>query len=219
MKLSESEENHLKNIYNLQQNSSRVTTNSLAAVLNTSAASITDMLKKLKAKKLLDYKKYYGFKLNALGKTEALKIIRKHRLWEYFLVSKLGMNWDKIHEIAEELEHVSSMELIERLDNYLGYPKIDPHGDPIPDENGNMPILNQISLSQLAINKKATVSSISNQTIEMMEMLNYYGIQIGDSLTIIKSFELDGSLLIKIARKQEFVIGGLAAKNIFVYDN
>ncbi|MEO9210873.1 MAG: metal-dependent transcriptional regulator [Ginsengibacter sp.] len=219
MKLSESEENHLKNIYNLQQNSSRVTTNSLAAVLNTSAASITDMLKKLKAKKLLDYKKYYGFKLNTLGKTEALKIIRKHRLWEYFLVSKLGMKWDKIHEIAEELEHVSSIELIERLDNYLGHPKIDPHGDPIPDENGNMPILNQISISQLAINKKAVVSSVSNQTIEMMEMLNYYGIQIGDSLTIIKSFELDGSLLIKIARKQEFVIGGLAAKNIFVYDN
>lgn len=219
MKLSESEENHLKNIYNLQTDTSRVSTNSLAEVLNTSPASITDMLKKLKAKKFLDYKKYYGFKLNSLGKKEALKIIRRHRLWEYFLVTKLGMKWEKVHEIAEELEHVSSMELIERLDKFLGQPTIDPHGDPIPDENGNMPILNQIPISQLRINKKAVVSSIGNQTNEMMEMLNYYGLQIGDSLTVIKSFELDGSLLIKIARKQECIIAGLAAKNIFVYAN
>ncbi|MEO6814216.1 MAG: metal-dependent transcriptional regulator [Ginsengibacter sp.] len=146
MKLSESEENYIKSIYNLQEKTEKVNTNTLAAYLDTSAASITDMLKKLKSKKLIEYKKYYGFKLNTSGIREALKIIRRHRLWEFFLVEKLGMEWEKVHSIAEELEHVSSIELITKLDQFLGKPKIDPHGDPIPDEKGIMPVLNQTAL-------------------------------------------------------------------------
>lgn len=219
MKLSASEENYIKSIYNLQKATEKVNTNSLAAFLDTSAASITDMLKKLKTKKLLEYKKYYGFRLNASGNKEALKIIRRHRLWEFFLVEKLGMEWEKVHAIAEELEHVSSVELITRLDHYLGNPKIDPHGDPIPDEKGVMPVLKQTALKDLPIKKTATVSSVSNQTPEMMEMLNYYGIKIGSSIKVLKSFVFDGSLQIKIARQPECVISGLAAQNIFVYDN
>lgn len=219
MKLSASEENYIKSIYNLQKATEKVNTNSLAAFLDTSAASITDMLKKLKTKKLLEYKKYYGFRLNASGNKEALKIIRRHRLWEFFLVEKLGMEWEKVHAIAEELEHVSSVELITRLDHYLGNPKIDPHGDPIPDEKGVMPVLKQTPLIDLPIKKIATVSSVSNQTPEMMEMLNYYGIKIGSSIKVLKSFVFDGSLQIKIARQPECVISGLAAQNIFVYDN
>ena len=219
MKLSASEENYIKSIYNLQKATEKVNTNSLAAFLDTSAASITDMLKKLKTKKLLEYKKYYGFRLNAAGNKEALKIIRRHRLWEFFLVEKLGMEWEKVHAIAEELEHVSSVELITRLDHYLGTPKIDPHGDPIPDEKGVMPVLKQTPLIDLPIKKIATVSSVSNQTPEMMEMLNYYGIKIGSSIKVLKSFVFDGSLQIKIARQPECVISGLAAQNIFVYDN
>ncbi|HEY9341528.1 MAG TPA: metal-dependent transcriptional regulator [Hanamia sp.] len=219
MKLSASEENYIKSIYNLQKATEKVNTNSLAAFLDTSAASITDMLKKLKTKKLLEYKKYYGFRLNAAGNKEALKIIRRHRLWEFFLVEKLGMEWEKVHAIAEELEHVSSVELITRLDHYLGTPKIDPHGDPIPDEKGVMPVLKQTALIDLPIKKIATVSSVSNQTPEMMEMLNYYGIKIGSSIKVLKSFVFDGSLQIKIARQPECVISGLAAQNIFVYDN
>jgi DtxR family Mn-dependent transcriptional regulator len=177
------------------------------------------MLKKLKTKKLLEYKKYYGFRLNASGNKEALKIIRRHRLWEFFLVEKLGMEWEKVHAIAEELEHVSSVELITRLDHYLGNPKIDPHGDPIPDEKGVMPVLKQTALIDLPIKKTATVSSVSNQTPEMMEMLNHYGIKIGSSIKVLKSFVFDGSLHIKIARQPECVISGVAAQNIFVYDN
>lgn len=219
MKLSQSEENYIKSIYSLQHKTEKVNTNSLAGFLNTRAASITDMLKKLKFKKLLEYKKYYGFRLNEAGNREALKIIRRHRLWEYFLVAKLGMEWEKVHDIAEELEHVSSPELINRLDDYLENPKIDPHGDPIPDEKGIMPELQQIPIKDLPIKKSATVSSISNQTIEMMEMLNHYGIGIGSSIKVLKSFEFDGSLQIKIARKPECVISGMAAQNIYVYDN
>ncbi|MEO5649565.1 MAG: metal-dependent regulator [Ginsengibacter sp.] len=219
MKLSASEENYIKSIYNLQKETEKVNTNSLAAFLDTSAASITDMLKKLKTKKLLEYKKYYGFRLNTAGNREALKIIRRHRLWEFFLVNKLGMEWEKVHDIAEELEHVSSVELITRLDHFLESPKIDPHGDPIPDEKGVMPVLKQTALKDLPKKKMATVSSVSNQTPEMMEMLNYYGIKIGSSIKVSKSFAFDGSLQIKIAKQPECIISREAAQNIFVYDN
>ena len=219
MKLSDSEENYIKSIYNLQEKTQKVNTNSLAKYLNTSAASITDMLKKLKVKKLLEYKKYYGFRLNETGKKEALKIIRRHRLWEFFLVHKLGMEWQKIHDIAEELEHISSADLIEKLDQYLGKPKIDPHGDPIPDENGNITQVKQIALKDLPIKQNAVVSSVSNQTIQMMEMLNHYNIGIGSQIKVLKSFELDGSLEIKLPRKPECIISGILAQNIFVYDN
>ena len=156
MKFSESEENYIKSIYNLQGKTEKVNTNSLAGYLNTSAASVTDMLKKLKTKKLLEYKKYYGFRLNESGNKEALKIIRRHRLWEFFLVTRLGMEWDKVHAIAEELEHVSSNDLIKRLDNYLGPSKNRSHGDPIPDANGKMPVLNQVSLIILLLKKMAS---------------------------------------------------------------
>ncbi len=219
MKLSESEENYIKSIYNLQEKTEKVNTNSLANFLNTSPASITDMLKKLKIKKLLEYKKYYGFRLNEAGNNEALKIIRRHRLWEYFLVTKLGMEWEKVHDIAEELEHVSSPDLINKLDIYLGKPKIDPHGDPIPDEKGKIIELKQKALKNWPLKRNAIVSSVSNQTPEMMEMLNHYGIAIGSQIKILKAFEFDGSLQIKIARNPDCIISGQAAKNIFVYDN
>ena len=219
MKLSESEENYIKSIYSLQEKTEKVNTNSLAKFLNTSAASVTDMLKKLKLKKLLEYKRYYGFRLNEQGKREALRIIRRHRLWEFFLVKKLGMQWEKVHDIAEELEHVSSEELIERLDTFLGKPEVDPHGDPIPDNKGAIRVLEQIPLNNLPIKQNAVVSSVGNQTSEMMEMLNHYRIGIGSHIKVLKSFEFDGSLEIKLAKQPEFIISGAIAQNIFVYDN
>ena len=219
MKLSESEENYIKSIYNLQENTEMVNTNSLATFLDTSAASITDMLKKLQSKKLLEYKRYHGFRLNNAGNKQALKIIRRHRLWEYFLVAKLGMEWEKVHDIAEELEHVSSAELISRLDDFLDNPKIDPHGDPIPDDKGIMPVLHQISLKDLPVKQNAVVSSVSNQSPQMMEMLNHYGIKIGSAIKVLKHFVFDGSLQVRIAKQPECVISGMAAQNIFVYDN
>ncbi len=219
MKLSESEENYIKSIYKLQAKTKKVNTNSLASHLNTKAASVTDMLKKLKSKKILEYKRYHGFRLNETGNKEALKIIRRHRLWEYFLVSKLGMDWDKVHAIAEELEHVSSLELVKKLDEYLGKPKLDPHGDPIPDEKGEMPELKQMALNHFPFKKRGIVSSVSNQTSEMMKMLDHYGISIGSQIRILKTFDFDGSLEIKISQQPACVISSGFAQNIFVYDD
>ena len=219
MKFSESEENYIKSIYNLQGKTEKVNTNSLAAYIKTSAASVTDMLKKLKTKKILEYKRYYGFRLNETGNKEALRIIRRHRLWEFFLVSKLGMDWDKVHVIAEELEHVSSVELIKKLDQFLGQPKIDPHGDPIPNEKGEMPALKQTPLNTITLKKNVIVSSVSNQTQQMMQMLKHYSIGIGSQIKVLKSFDFDGSLQIKISKQPVCIISGQVAQNIFVYDN
>src|ERR1700743_2860074 len=131
------EENYLKSIYHLSLNNESVSTNQIAASLSTSAASVTDMLKKLADKELINYARYQGVTLTPSGEKIAVHIIRKHRLWEYFLVEKLDFKWDEVHEMAEEMEHISSKELIDRLDRFMGYPKYDPHGDPIPDSNGN----------------------------------------------------------------------------------
>lgn len=217
MNLSASEENYIKSIYHLQAVSDRVNTNSLAQLLNTKAASVTDMLKKLKTKKLIQYERYYGFKLNEKGMQTALSIIRRHRLWEFFLVSKLGFDWDKVHVIAEELEHVSSIELIKKLDSYLGNPTIDPHGDPIPDVNGKLPHIKQINLFELPLKQTAVVSSVSNQSAQMLEMLKHYGIGIGSHIKINKTFDFDHSLEIKLPKQPACIISEQVAKNIFVY--
>jgi DtxR family transcriptional regulator, Mn-dependent transcriptional regulator len=220
MNFSVSEENYIKSIYHLQQETGLVNTNSLAAEMQTKAASVTDMLKKLSTKKILQYEKYKGFKLTENGKKVALSVVRKHRLWEYFLVEKLGFEWDKVHDIAEELEHISSNELIERLQEFLGSPSFDPHGDPIPDSNGKIPKLLQHNLSAFTINKTAVVSSVTNQSPQMLEMLKHYFISIGTSIKVVKRFEFDGSLEIKVSKQPACIISELIAKNIFVrYDD
>ena len=217
MNFSVSEENYIKSIYHLQQDTGLVNTNALAAEMQTKAASVTDMLKKLAAKKILQYEKYKGFKLTENGRKVALTVVRKHRLWEYFLVEKLGFEWDKVHDIAEELEHISSHELIEKLQHFLGNPSFDPHGDPIPDSNGRIPKLNQQNLTSLPLNKTATVSSVTNQSPQMLEMLKHYSIAIGTSIKLLKKFEFDGSLEIKVLKQPACVISEQIAKNIFVH--
>jgi len=217
MNFTISEENYIKGIYHLQQDAGIVNTNALAAEMQTKAASVTDMLKKLSAKKILQYEKYKGFKLTDNGKKVALTVVRKHRLWEFFLVEKLGFEWDKVHDIAEELEHISSSELIERLQKFLGNPSFDPHGDPIPDSNGKIPKLNQQLLTALSINKTAMISSVTNQSPQMLEMLKHYSISIGTSIKVLKRFEFDGSLEIKVLKQPACIISEQIAKNIFVH--
>ena len=217
MNFSVSEENYIKRIYHLQQDTDLVNTNALAAEMQTKAASVTDMLKKLAAKKILQYEKYRGFKLTENGKKVALAVVRKHRLWEYFLVEKLGFEWDKVHDIAEELEHISSNELIVKLQHFLGNPSFDPHGDPIPDSNGKIPKLNQLNLSALPLSKTAIVSSVSNQSPQMLEMLKHYAIAIGTPVKLLKKFEFDGSLEIKVSKQPACIISEQIAKNIFVH--
>ncbi|MCO5236241.1 MAG: metal-dependent transcriptional regulator [Chitinophagaceae bacterium] len=216
MNYSTSEEDYIKAIYRLQENQSTVGTNELAAELKTKPASITDMLKKLKAKKLLHYQPYRGFRLNEEGTKVALTIIRRHRLWEYFLSEKLKFGWNEVHDIAEELEHVGSHTLIERLDKYLGFPRFDPHGDPIPDPAGKLQVVDQIKLTELPLDVKAKVSGVTDQSANMLELLKHRHIAIGTSIVVKKKFDFDQSVEIKTDRNSPFTISEQAAKNIYV---
>lgn len=216
MNFSIAEENYIKAIWHLQQTDSNVTTNELAAELSTKPASVTDMLKRLKEKKLLNYEPYYGVKLNAEGKKLALNIIRKHRLWEYFLVEKLKFNWDEVHAIAEELEHVSSPELVKRLDDFLGNPRFDPHGDPIPDHSGKMESINQISLHELKEHTAAIVTGVGDQSSSLLELLNRKNINIGTKLEIKQRNSFDASVEIKLRNQPLVTISEQLAKKIFV---
>jgi len=146
METSFTEENYIKAIFKLEElnQSKAVSTNDIAIKLSMQPASVTDMIKRLAEKKIVSYKKYHGVLLTVKGKKIALTIIRKHRLWEVFLVKKLNFKWDEVHEIAEQLEHINSNELVEKLDDFLGNPKFDPHGDAIPDKEGNMRVVNSI---------------------------------------------------------------------------
>jgi DtxR family transcriptional regulator, Mn-dependent transcriptional regulator len=210
-----SEENYLKTIFHLQETEGTVTTNILAERLQTKPASVTDMMKKLDSKKLLNYKPYYGFSLSAEGKKIALGIIRRHRLWEYFLSEKLKFGWEEVHLLAEELEHVSSKKLIDRLDEYLGFPPFDPHGDPIPDNKGKIRNIKKIPLDQLTLQQPAEVCQVTNQSAEMLDLLQHKSIGIGTKLEVKKYFDFDRSFELKI-KNSIITISEQLAKNIFV---
>ncbi|HEX2534068.1 MAG TPA: metal-dependent transcriptional regulator [Chitinophagaceae bacterium] len=195
---SSSEENYLKAIFHLQQESGTVTTNALAGKLNTRAASVTDMMKKLHGKRLLHYRPYYGFSLTAEGKRIALHIIRRHRLWEYFLAEKLQFAWDEVHGIAEELEHVSSKKLIDKLDEYLGFPSFDPHGDPIPDSKGRMERVERVSLADWPAGRPAEICHVTGQSSALLEELTQKRLGIGTQLEIKKRSSFDRSLDLKL---------------------
>lgn len=213
---STSEENYIKAIYHLQGDDVTVTTNELARELKTKPASVTDMMKKLKTKKLLHYQPYQGFRLSNEGSKVALGIIRRHRLWEYFLAEKLKFSWDEVHAIAEHMEHVSSKKLIDKLDEFLGFPRVDPHGDPIPDANGKIETSKQVCLTELALNKPALVSHVSDQSSGILELLKHKNISIGTRLEVKKRFDFDRSMEIKIRQQRPFNISEQLAKNIFV---
>ncbi|MBM3415287.1 MAG: metal-dependent transcriptional regulator [Bacteroidetes bacterium] len=213
---SASEENYIKAIYRLQRQDGTVTTNELAHELKTKPASVTDMMKKLKLKKLLRYQPYQGFRLTQEGGKVALGIIRRHRLWEYFLAEKLKFTWDEVHEVAEDLEHVSSKKLIDKLDEFLGFPRVDPHGDPIPDAHGRMETSKKIILTELPAGTPAVVSNVINQSTAILELLEHKKIIIGTRLEVKKKFEFDESLEIRIGRQPAFTISHQLAENIFV---
>jgi DtxR family Mn-dependent transcriptional regulator len=216
---STSEENYIKAIFHLQKDGT-VTTNELSAELKTRPASVTDMMKKLKTKKLVHYKAYRGFRLTAEGSRVALLIIRRHRLWEFFLAEKLKFNWDEVHEVAEDLEHVSSKKLIDKLDEFLDFPRFDPHGDPIPDSNGKIENTRQVCLTDVPINKPTIVGHVSDQSSEMLELLGHKKIGIGTKLEVKKKFSFDQSMEIKVKQQAPTQISWDLAKNIFVkYEN
>jgi len=215
--LTTSEENYLKTIYNLSESGKKqVSTNSISKFLKTKPSSVTDMIKKLSAKKLLYHKKYKGTNISSNGKKLAIQIIRKHRLWEVFLFEKLKFKWDEVHKIAEELEHITNEKLIEKLDKYLKYPKIDPHGDPIPNKNGEINIKPKIKLSNLLINNNCIVSNVNDDDGNLLEYLNKIKIHIGSKIKVFDIIEYDKSIEIEIDSKNKVFISNRVAENILV---
>ena len=188
----------------------------LARELKTKPASVTDMMKKLKTKKLLHYQPYQGFRLSHEGSKVALGIVRRHRLWEYFLSEKLKFSWDEVHEVAEHLEHVSSKKLIDKLDEFLGFPRVDPHGDPIPDANGRILTSKKLPLTEWPLHSAGLVSNVSDQSSAILELLEDKKIRIGVKLEVKKKFDFDGSMEIRIGRQPAFTISKQLAENIFV---
>jgi DtxR family Mn-dependent transcriptional regulator len=196
------EENYLKSIYHLSLNGTIASTNQLAAQLNTKASSVTDMLKKLAEKELINYTPYQGVSLTTSGEKIAINIIRKHRLWEYFLVKKLNFKWDEVHEMAEEMEHISSNELIDRLDKFMGYPKYDPHGDPIPDANGLFKIHNLKPVSSFSINDGGVICGVREHSTAFLQYLDKQGLTIGKNITITEIIEFDHSVVLLMENKR-----------------
>jgi DtxR family Mn-dependent transcriptional regulator len=192
------EENYLKAIYHLSLNNVNVSTNQIAAALSTKAASVTDMLKKLAEKLLINYAKYQGVSLTPAGEKIAVNIIRKHRLWEYFLVEKLNFKWDEVHEMAEEMEHISSLELIDRLDKFMGYPRHDPHGDPIPDRNGNIKKNNLISVADLKVNDCGIISGVGEHSPAFLQYLEKLQLVIGKKISVIEVVDYDRSVVLNM---------------------
>jgi DtxR family Mn-dependent transcriptional regulator len=214
--LTNTEENYIKAIYHLSVDNKTVRTNAISEVMNTTPASVSDMLKKLSDKSYIHYEKYQGVSLTKKGKTEALQVVRKHRLWEVFLVEKLNFNWDEVHEIAEQLEHIQSKILIERLDDFLDNPTSDPHGDPIPNAKGEMPVLRQVLLSELEVNGKAKVMGMKEHSPAFLQYLDKLGISIGAAVKVMDRVVFDSSVELKVNDKKTMVVSHEVAKNILV---
>lgn len=199
LRLSYSEENYLKAIYHLSGNGKNaVNTNSVADAMDTKAASVTDMVKRLASKGTLDHEKYKGMTITSKGKAVALQVIRKHRLWEVFLVEKLKFHWDEVHEIAEQLEHIKSPLLIKKLDAFLNFPKFDPHGDPIPGENGELNSEPSVLLSNLHIKDKGVLVGVQDSGSAFLKYLDRIGAYIGAEIELLDKIDYDQSMEIRI---------------------
>ncbi len=212
-----SEENYIKWIYRLANGGKdAVYTSTLSKHMKTRPASVTDMIQKLAEKRVINYEKYKGVRITERGKTIALGIIRKHRLWEVFLVEKLKFNWDQVHEIAEQLEHIRSPLLTTRLDEYLGYPKYDPHGDPIPDENGAVQARSRKPLSMMEPGETGTLVTVSDSSELFLRYLDKMGIAIGSKIRVIDKIAYDGSMEVQINNRRNITVSQNASNNLLL---
>ena len=215
--LSSTEENYLKAIFKLcERKQKTASTNDIAQILKTKAASVTDMLKRLADKSLINYMKYKGVTLTESGETVATTLIRRHRLWEVFLVDKLDFGWDEVHDMAEQLEHIQSDELTNRLEKFLNFPKFDPHGDPIPDREGNFQYRKQFLLADVKKGEEVIVVGVLEHNKEFLKYLDKLHLILGTELHILDTFSYDNSLLVKMNKNQEQTLSAKVAKNIFV---
>lgn len=215
--LSHTEENYLKAIYHLAvEDKKEVSTNSISGSMNKKPASVSDMLKKLSQKKLIYYEKYKEITISKEGIKIALQIIRKQHLWEVFLVEKLKFNWDEVYEIAEELKHIKSAQLIERMDEFLHFPQYDPHGNPIPDVNGQIKEKKQILLSQLLPDTDGIVTGVKGSSTSFQKYIDKVGIHLGVKIRVLEKIEFDSSLEIEINNNKTFIVSQKVSDNIFV---
>lgn len=215
------EENYLKAIYYLQQESASndVSVNDIAERMSTRPATVTDMLRKLSEKKLIHYEKYKKTHLSKVGVSIALQIVRKHRLWEVFLHDKLNFSWDEVHEVAEELEHIRSAKLIERMDEFLGFPRFDPHGDPIPNAAGEVMPASNTTLSQSETGRQLKLVAVKDTSTAFLQHLERFGIQIGISLSVVEFLPFDKSVMVKIGNKEAVMLSEKIAGNLLVVES
>ncbi len=214
--LSFTEENYLKAIYKIGEKDKKPAgTNAIAAEMETSAASVTDMLKRLAEKGLINYQKYKGVSLSSQGSKIATNLIRKHRLWESFLVNKLGFTWDKVHDIAEEMEHIKSDELVTRLDQFLDHPKFDPHGDPIPNAEGKFTLRVQILMNQMKKGDTGVVIGVKEHDNEFLRFLNQKKINLGTEIHVKDKNSYDQSYTIEVNNEQH-LISEKVSKQIYI---
>lgn len=218
MEISQTEENYLKAIFKIaeKEEGRPVNTNAISSEMKTSAASVTDMLNRLSKKELINYEKYRGVSLTELGLRLATHLVRKHRLWEVFLVEKLHFSWDEVHDIAEQLEHIQSDALVERLDDYLGRPQFDPHGDPIPDANGQFTYRKQAPLADLALGEHGVVVGVQDHTPPFLQYLDRLQLGLGAKVELIERFEYDESVKILLNGNTERIVSKKVSQNLFV---
>ena len=214
--LTLSEENYLKTIFHLgQEGTEAVSTNAIAEKIETKASSVTDMVKKLADKNLAHYVKYQGVTLTKKGRKAATSVVRKHRLWEVFLVEKLNFKWDEVHEVAEQLEHVKSVKLIQELDAFLGFPRHDPHGDPIPDSEGNWTPVISSNILEVPKGTKGTLVQVKDSSDVFLKYLNKNGLRIGVQITVGAIEPFDQSLMISFEGKS-LTISNVVAQNLLI---
>lgn len=217
MVLSTAEENYLKAIFKIsEKRKGTVSTKEISEIVETSAASVTDMLKRLAEKNLISYEKYKGVTLSSSGLVRATQLVRKHRIWEVFLVDKLNFGWEEVHELAEQLEHIQSEELVDRLEEHLGFPKFDPHGDPIPDKRGVITVRNQSPVSNLNIDQWGVIVGVRNTDTEFLLFLEDIGLLLGTELRVLKKFDFDNTLMIETRNGNKQTLSSKVAKNISV---
>lgn len=216
--LTLTEENYVKAIYTIQHNNAtgEVSVNEIAERMQTRPATVTDMLRKLSEKELIHYEKYKKIQLTQSGSQVALSILRKHRLWETFLHNKLQFNWDEVHEVAEQLEHIHSQKLVDKLDEFLGYPQFDPHGDPIPNSNGEIPISVATMLSEGTEGKKYKIVGVKDTSSAFLQQLERFGIKIGSKLSITEKLPYDNSLVVEIEKGKSLQLSEKIAFNLLV---
>lgn len=217
MTITHAEENYLKAIFKIAEKEDKpALTNAIAAEMQTTAASVTDMLKRLSDKQLIAYEKYRGVQLTREGNLVATALIRKHRLWEVFLVDKLGFAWDEVHELAEQLEHVQGNDLVGRLDTFLGYPKFDPHGDPIPDAEGRWTFRKQAPLSTLQPGDRGVVTGVDDHSATFLQYLDQLGLILGAELELHERFPYDQSVRVRTRDGRDLVLSEKVTQNLFV---